>query len=192
MHCTCTGFGKTYLEQNVPKYTDQLAMLCKLIERGFPKSQCVLRIDPIIPDGVGYACRVIAEAFRLGLLLEMRVRISILDNYPHVRKRFQDIGAGVLYGGNFSPSAAGFMTVKTALSKYPLTYETCAEPRLMGAMFEHIGCISKKDLDILGIRFTDATINPQSRHGCLCLGCKTELLTNKYPCPNGCLYCYWK
>ena len=49
VHCTCTGFGGTELEPNVPDYKIQLNRLKLLIDSGFPISQCVLRIDPIIP-----------------------------------------------------------------------------------------------------------------------------------------------
>ena len=56
---------------------------------------------------------------------------------------------------------------------------------------EQIGCISKRDFDILGIPFD----NPEGgfqRKGCLCVAGKTELLNNKKRCPSGCLYCYWR
>lgn len=44
----------------------------------------------------------------------------------------------------------------------------------------------------MGLPVPDAGTNPQGRGGCLCLSCKTELLTCRAQCPHGCLYCYWK
>ena len=40
----------------------------------------------------------------------------------------------------------------------------------------------------------DAEINTMGyqRKGCMCYAGKTELLSHKTKCSNGCLYCYWK
>ena len=53
VHCTCTGWGHTRMEPNVPDYKQQLAQMKKLIESGFPASRMVLRIDPIFPTEKG-------------------------------------------------------------------------------------------------------------------------------------------
>ena len=50
VHCTCTGYGSSALEPNVPDYKWQLSSLENLIKRGFPAENCVLRIDPILPS----------------------------------------------------------------------------------------------------------------------------------------------
>lgn len=83
------------------------------------------------------------------------------------------------------------------LNAYAFTYEVCAEDylakRLRDSMI--IGCISPKDLRIMGIPYAnlnELSINPQNRKGCHCLSCKTELLTDRKQCPNGCVYCFWK
>ena len=49
VHATCTGWGRTDFEPNVPDYKTQLHQLKKLIKKGFPADHCVLRIDPIFP-----------------------------------------------------------------------------------------------------------------------------------------------
>lgn len=55
------------------------------------------------------------------------------------------------------------------------------------------GCVSKADLDILGLPVpAGITSNPQNRTGCHCLSIKGELLDHRAPCPNKCIYCYWK
>lgn len=53
VHCTCTGYGNSSLEPNVPDYKTQLKHLAYLIDMGFPADNCVLRIDPIFPSEKG-------------------------------------------------------------------------------------------------------------------------------------------
>lgn len=55
VHATCTGYGGTELEPNVPNFTTQLTMIKMLLDDGFPAEQIVLRIDPIFPtvNGMG-------------------------------------------------------------------------------------------------------------------------------------------
>lgn len=205
---TCTGFGGTVIEPNVPVYTTQLDSLKALINRGFPAKQCVLRIDPIFPTekGIKKVRKVVEYADEIGVLKDVRVRVSILDEYTHVKQRFRDAGLPTVYGeGN---TAEFFLMTRTAIAlhnlhkEYGISFYTCAEPKLikfLKAMHGEDqkvciaqGCISNEDLVILGLPEVDLPVNMQKREGCLCLSCKTELLKNKTRCPNGCLYCYWK
>ena len=194
VHATCTGYGGTQIEPNVPEPYWQLSQLRKLIHCGFPKEQCVLRLDPIIPtkNGIMVAKTILDTAASLNLLPDMRIRISILDEYKHVKERFKEHGILCNYTF-FQPSSYMIYQLMDALSEYPYTFECCAEPKLTGTQYKHIGCISKNDLDILHIAYEeDMDINPQNRRGCLCLSCKRELLSSKTQCPHKCLYCYWK
>ncbi len=196
VHCTCTGWGGTPTEPNVPTYTEQLNQLNKLLSRGFPKSHCVLRVDPIFATekGIKRVEKVLAAAFKMGLLPDMRVRISIFDEYNHVKARFRQAGLLPMYGSCFQSPQPVTDTLIEALRKYKLQYECCAEPQLQGECFKHVGCVSSKDIEIMGIDTADIpqSVNCQNRTGCLCLSCKTELLKNKHRCPHQCLYCYWK
>ncbi len=89
LHCTCTGWGDTLVEPGVPAWEDTLAALETLIRKGFPAENVVLRIDPIIPDGSGFE-RVDTVLFSAEKIKGLkRVRVSVLDNYPHVRARFR-------------------------------------------------------------------------------------------------------
>lgn len=74
--------------------------------------------------------------------------------------------------------------IQTNISLYK-HFESCAEN-----IGERIGCISKRDFDILSLPFDNVTGGFQ-RKGCLCVAGKTELLNNKKRCPSGCIYCYW-
>lgn len=198
VHCTCTGYGNTALEPNVPDYKVQLNSLRDLIDRGFPAENCVLRIDPIFPSEKGL--NKVREVMNYFISLNMgvtRIRISIVDEYRHVKERYRQRGWTPLYGDNFGPSNEQIEMVAHLLNTYAFIYETCAEQHLARRLrnSQIIGCISTKDLQIMGIPYANAnelSINPQNRNGCHCLSCKTELLTERKPCPNGCIYCFWK
>ena len=197
IHATCTGWGQSIIEPNVPPYHSQLSQLKKLIRKGFPLEQCVLRIDPIFPtsNGLKRVCEVLDMAFDMQLLPRMRVRISIFDEYPHVKERFRKIGFVPIYGSNFYASKSMMDDVCNTLSQYDIQFHTCAEPYLNSpdGLFVHSGCISEIDLRILGLQLDlNTKVNMQNRNGCLCLSCKTELLNCKHPCKHQCIYCYWK
>lgn len=197
IHCTCTGWGGSLIEPNVPKFTTQLNQLKKLIDMGFSPKNCVLRIDPIFPtkSGIDRVHQVI-DTFTTMNLDVNRIRISIVDEYKHIKERYKKYGWQPIYNDKFGPDDNQIKMVSDALSRYPQhIFETCAEDKLttMCINTKKTGCISKTDLEIMGLQ-TDKTIdeNPQNRYGCHCLSCKTELLSNKHPCKNGCVYCYWK
>ena len=199
VHATCTGWGGTFMEPNVPEYTAQLDSLRKLIDAGFPKEQCVLRIDPIIPatfdgiNGLDQVRNVISYAKELGLLPDIRVRVSIVDEYNHVKNRLTARGFHMIYApGRNYPGSQATLDVLHLLLDYPeITFETCAEPYLPMKNIEGIGCVSEKDLALFGLKPDTNNLNPQNRFGCLCLAGKHELLTNKKQCPHKCMYCYW-
>lgn len=196
VHCGCTGWGGSWLEPNVPPYFDQLYELNDMIANGFPKEQCVLRIDPIVPNDEGiYRLNLVLEKARaLGLLPGIRVRVSILDEYRHVKTRIRAIGRMEPFYENARkyPTPQETALVRQTLESYgDITFETCAEPYLSGKNIEHTGCISQKDLDVFGLQSDTSYVNPQNRTGCLCLAGKRELLCNKKRCPHQCLYCYW-
>lgn len=192
LHCTCTGWGSTWMEPNVPNYKMTLQALKNL---DFPKDNCVLRIDPIIPniEGLLKVSQVLAYANEIGLL-PMRVRVSIIDQYPHVKARLAAMGKEPFFP-SFYLSLPAVMQVKTmlqSLSKtYDILFESCAEPLLDGLGIENTGCVSKRDLKIFGLRPDTNEINIQRRRGCQCLANKCELLTSKTRCPHQCVYCYW-
>lgn len=196
IHAGCTGWGSSIIEPCVPPYTWQLNQLKKLTDMGFPINRCVLRIDPIFPTekGLKRVCEVLDYAFNIGLLPQIRVRISVLDEYKHVKSRFKQLGYDPIYGKSFYAPKHMMEAVKTTLSKYDIQFHTCAEPYLNDdtGLFVHSGCISNIDLRIMGLPEIQTETNPQNRNGCLCLSCKTELLEHKSQCPHRCAYCYWQ
>lgn len=200
VHATITGWGNTVLEPNVPAYEYSLDMLAKLVRDGFDVNHCVLRIDPIVPTqpGLELVDRVLTYASKCPELERMRVRISLLDEYAHVKERLGAKGYASFYGGHrFQPNDREVADTLALLERWHdttgLVFETCAEPRLDSPAVRHCGCVGETDLALMGLALPDgAGINPQNRHGCLCLSCKHELLDCKHRCPHKCLYCYWK
>lgn len=171
-------------------------MLEKLVLKGFPLTNIVLRVDPIIPtaEGIQRACMVLEYAHsRLDI---KRIRISILDEYRHVKNRLESMGHDTFYPGNSFYATKDMMNnVVSALTKLPYVYETCAEDLLASKskQFKITGCVSELDLDIMGIEVPEGLLeNMQNRRGCHCLSCKKELLSYKAQCPNRCVYCYWQ
>lgn len=194
VHCTCTGYGGTELEPHVPNYQTQLNALKTLIDKGFPAENCVLRIDPIFPSEKGL--NKVKEVMQYFMNLNTgvtRIRVSIVDEYNHVKERYRQRGWTPLFNG-FGPSPTQVYEVASLLKLYPYTFEACAENELTTYSSNIIaqGCISNKDLEIMNLPVYEMPINPQHRHGCMCLSCKTELFEKRQPCLHGCIYCFWK
>lgn len=196
VHCTCTGYGHTPLEPNVPNYKEQLNNLKELIDMGFPADRCVLRIDPIFPTEKGL--NRVKETLNYFMSLNTRVtriRVSIVDEYKHVKKRYRQLGWNPIYGDAFGPSVEQIKAVADVLAQFPqYTFETCAENKLadITANCRVQGCISNVDLWLMGLSEVNLSENPQNRVDCHCLSCKTELLTERKQCPHQCVYCFWK
>lgn len=208
IHCTCTGWGSTQMEPGVVPYWVQLNSLKHLIEAGFPAYRCVLRLDPILPymNGIEGAEAVLQHFYSLNLGVS-RVRISVVDDYKHVKQRFRDAGWETIYPGtNFYASQEQMTQIIQMLARNKrdkVFFETCAESQLAriadslgyrGLIHEE-GCVSLSDLFLLGFEgFSKEQfgINPQHRSGCRCLSCKKELLSGRHPCQNNCKYCFWR
>lgn len=197
VHCGCTGHGGTRIEPGSPVPRIQLFSLRMLICAGFPVENCVLRIGPVIPDAHGLDAmrHVLRQADEIIGLDKLRVRVSVVDDYPHVKERFRTAGLPTIYPGRqFYASPEQFQAVASACAEFPdVVFETCAEKTLIGPNVKALGCVSDQDLELCGItRTKTAGANPQNRSGCLCLSGKKELLACRHPCASRCMYCYWK
>ncbi len=198
VHGTCTGWGGSWLEPNVPAAALQMHALKILVSRGFPVDNLVLRLDPIIPteEGIRNAEMVLDWASKFNGLA--RIRISVLDEYNHVKNRLIAAGHKPFYGNAFQPDWEMKRNVIEMLQRWPqLHFETCAEDWLASApRLDNVigcGCVSIRDLELMGIKLDRLyDENMQNRNGCHCLACKAELLDQKKRCPNQCLYCYWR
>ena len=196
VHATCTGWGGTPMEPNVPDFKTQLEKACWIVGMGLPASRMVFRIDPIIPTAEGLEkAKAVLDTLESFHLTRPRIRVSVMDGYRHALARMQARGYDVT-GLEYQATDAQMKQVSDLLHNYPFLYETCAEPRLVKLdpkRFLQTGCVSHVDLkvmNLLPIRPWD--VNGQKRNGCMCLTCKTELLSNRHPCGHNCAYCYWK
>ncbi len=186
LHCTCTGYGGTNMEPNVPEPVKVHAGVLHLIDCGFPVDHIVLRTDPIFPTEKGLQrVKSIWDLFSdTGI---KRCRYSVVDMYPHVKDRIRK-AYGTVPFESFQAPTTMMQTVRDLVldNEGLYQFESCAE-----SLPQQVGCISKKDFDILGIDFEESPGGFQ-RKGCLCVAGKTELLDHKTRCPSGCLYCYWR
>ena len=170
IHSTITGLGGTVFEPNIPPYQESLIAYHQ-ISNLIGKNRVVLRIDPIIDNlDIMFYQDLIKES-------EGRVRISFLDLYPHVLRRFKD-------------NEIKFKRTEfhLPLRDRVLIWELLNKPEICGELdMDVTPCVSELDCKILGV-------NPYGykgqRFACACLGNKRELLTMK--CTYNCLYCYWK
>jgi hypothetical protein len=107
--------------------------------------------------------------------------------YSHVKERFNKAGIPLPYNSFMAPKYMINNTLRL-LDTYEGIYEfeSCAENTK-----HQVGCISQKDLDILGINEKLETGGFQ-RAGCMCAAGKTELLNSKKQCNHKCIYCYWR
>lgn len=198
VHGTCTGWGGTWLEPNVPPTSEQIWSLARLTSNGFPVTNLVLRVDPIIPTEEGIRRAEIALSMAGQIRGLSRVRISVLDEYRHVKDRLVSAGHSPFYGKSFQAGWQMKRVVMNMLKRWPgMRFETCAEDWLARCRglgnVDCCGCVSVKDLSLMGLNLDRVYgENGQGRHGCHCLSCKTELLNRKERCPNQCLYCYWQ
>lgn len=207
LHATCTGWGGEFLEPNVPSPESYKIQLEKLLKLGFPKSQIVLRTDPIIPSRAGFAKFV--KVLRLMRDLEIkRVRLSVMDLYPHVYTRLlgrfgdaietQEIFEA--YSLRPDGSSRYFNAKKYWFDKLD---QLCAMPEFKNYEFEScgekfdflyidkIGCVSEKDLSVFGLKRGDLCAGG-NRLTCSCLN-KEQIIPggmSRGRCPNQCIYCY--
>lgn len=204
LHVDCTGWGGSLVEPFVPDYKTQLERLKIIKDTDFPADRLVLRIDPVFPtrNGLARVNDVLTHAAAIDAIdVTSRIRISVLDEYRHVKDRFRKLGYDPIYGDSFHASPEQFHAVERLFKAWAERgygpFETCAERDLHETVdgvltFVHQGCLSEADLAAMGLSYDSDFVNPQNRSGCLCLGCKKELLAKKHPCPFKCQYCYWQ
>lgn len=192
LHCTVTGYGGSVLEPNIPKPQKIYENLRLLLDAGFPKEQVVLRIDPIIPTGRGIKkADAVADVFWGSY---ERIRISVIDMYPHVRERFKEKNIPCPFGESKIAPKESMELVERFINKWigKVRVELCAEQDINKGY--HTGCVSEFEYRLFNMELPDPKKEEsrnRQRTSCSCFP-KRELLSEKCRCPYQCLYCYWK
>lgn len=201
-HHTVTGFGGSEFEPGVKTPEFEFAQFKKLIERGFPISHYVLRVDPILCFSVKHMKNVLNvldmwKDFMKTQDTKLRCRVSIVDMYDHVRKRIKEqINFDVPWSG-FHADKVVFEYVNNRLKQYTDTFEfeACAETqqRMPSDFIHYCGCASFADLLILGKDVSEYGYpDKKQRQECQCLAKKQILSVKPGRCAHQCLYCFWK
>lgn len=187
VHATITGNGGSFIEPNVPHPSVTVAGLYALAAI-IPPQRIVLRVDPIIPNDAGISW----IPYLMGNLPRgvNRIRFSIIDNYKHVGDR----GLYLPWKGLHAPEHMAAKVVNAFMPYASGGYiESCGEDYKVIPDSWKLGCISIRDLELLGLNYNPIfAVTSKQRYSCKCLSVKTELLTNRKRCGHGCLYCYWK
>lgn len=196
LHCTVTGMGGSKIEPLVPKKEWSYQQVKKLIDKGFPVKQIVLRVDPIVPTekGIETAIDVINLFMDLGI---KRVRISFLDMYKHVKERFNNEKVKLPYNTFHATDVSRLNALQMIINvtvRNNIDLEICGEPNIGDMYLKTTPCLSQKDVDILGLTDKITLIgNKEARTHCGCSENKTELIKDKpHQCNNKCLYCFWR
>lgn len=181
IHCTITGFGKTIIEPGVAAPEVTIKAYNELINI-YGGEKVILRVDPIVLTDKGEQTAINIIKNRKG-----RLRISFLDMYSHVIKRFEAAGIDLPYSTFHAPleKRLNFVEKIRHLGISDGTVEICGEPNMVCT-----GCVSIRDINALGLDIKLYGFSNQ-RPTCHCVANKTELLNNKFRCPHKCIYCYW-
>lgn len=197
LHYTITGLGESVYEENVPHVSYSINRLFELWE-DFPISQTVIRIDPIIPflsESIRGVYNLLSEVSRrLSVNQFPRVRVSMIDMYPHTRRRLENLGLDIPYNTFHAPQEY-FDKIEELLYQFSVDFrfESCAESKFSDKFIKKIGCVSEEDIRILGMDPNEFDLSRNgTRDGCLCIK-KTQLLKVKpHRCSHKCAYCFWK
>jgi len=189
-HITITGLGGSVLEPLVPDWKTSCADLASFISKVENLNTVVLRIDPLVPSITDFSVieSILEVAFNLGIT---RVRTSVIDYYPFVRKKFESKKLP-LVGIGFQPDfKAKFDLLKNlaeiVIGKYGMSLEACAEDIQVPGI-TRIGCADREEWKALGL---DLPKGSPKRWSCFCDTPKYDLLPKEPTCGYNCLYCYW-
>lgn len=199
IHCSITGYGKSVVEPNVSPHIVSVMMMVELIKRGY---NIVLRIDPIIPTVRGFdRVKSVIEytKIHLGSLNNLRIRWSLIDNYKHIKARDINLPWNSFHVPEVSSDPENWLGANDIINYFSHLEETesciiecCAEQYTNIPKHWIVGCVSIKDLGIMGIPSPVYCTKSNQRKACRCISLKKELLNTKKQCAYSCKYCYWR
>lgn len=193
IHATITGLSESVVEPSFdgawPFILDEAVGVW---EQFYPEAKFVLRIDPIIPNHSSEAIiyTIMKEAKDKGV---KDVRFSIMDNYPFIRRRFEELSLTVPKTFQYDRKIIHEweVTMATFAKKLDMKLNICAEEVSTLVLSKYIGeqgCASVEEWKSLGLYLEPCAF--KQRALCTCTAKKYDLLKG-YPCKNNCMYCYY-
>lgn len=202
IHCTITGLGGTPAEPHIPLPDYVLEQSVKMIkERGIDPLFVTVRVDPLVPELLDRQMDVIPRVLETFAKAGVRdCRASVVDYYPHVRAKFDQVGMNHPVG--FQPSTAVKELAINMLfhltARFNMNLHLCAESipqslsNSIGIDIDTEGCASRSSWERLGITGLKPLVRSQRRE-CTCDLYKEDLLKGlRKGCQPGCIYCYWR
>lgn len=203
LHYVVTGWGGTPMEPFTPSIQGSFQLLQNLISQGFPVEQVVLRIDPIIPNEAGLkALKLVLQLYSRTSIKRVRYKMFLHSNELMQRQSWFQVCTFVqnpYYSEThnkvfFSASEFQRKAVYNILKDFEwvFTFESC--DRLDVRQTSHAtGCISMKDLRIIGIPDIDVLETLKDNRNCRCPINKRELMPNRTTqCALKCAHCIKK
>lgn len=180
LHLTVTGLGGSFIEPGVPTVDYNARQLKKLFEHGFPCTQTVLRIDPMIS---AYLAKHILDAFcDTGVT---RVKFSFLNLTNYTSNSLSDAEI------NRCIEDATELIDYSHAKNYQYTFESCAGAWLKHKDIQLRGCMNEKEAGSLGLKDVRFEHGKRNRNFCLAPLNRVELLEG-HKCLHNCKYCFLK
>lgn len=192
IHSTNTGLVGSILEpQLVLSWKEGLYQSIDMWKNTYPEAKFVLRIDPIIPshssESIIYTMMKVAKTSGVE-----DVRFSIIDCYPFVRRRFDNLHLFIPFEFQYPERiiTSWSTTIGTFARDLGMNINSCVEklPPSHALFIGSQGCASKEEWATLGLEVEPCTF--KQRDLCTCTAKKYDLLKGK-PCKNNCMYCYY-
>lgn len=211
LHVVVSGYGESPLEPKTPHPRTMYESIANLIRSGFPKSQIVLRIDPVIPSEQGtQVLSMVLEAFATLHIKRCRIKLlhlnknvisrevwNYLQYFGRMENPYYNQVENKVYSG---PSRKHISRVYELLKSFSTQYEfetcTCDEYNDIDPL-PLLGCVSFKDLKILGVTDVNLIPNLDKKKKCRCPVNAKEILKidrkiKNVQCQLHCVHCLHK
>lgn len=199
IHCTITGLGGTAFEPQILAPNLMVESCLEFFSKHMIDLRTVtLRIDPIINEALGLQLAEAIEGMQAFSKAGVKdCRISVVDYYPHVRERFDNLGIGHPNSFQLQQDRKDELInyFLQQANRFNMNLHLCAEQMPAKPNYPNIdteGCASAASWERLGITGLKPPFRKQRRE-CTCDLGKQDLLTGlSKGCPDGCAYCYWR
>ena len=204
LHISVTGFGASFVEPGIEKWSDTLATVKELIESGMVLPDLVtLRYDPLLrldfDDWTISNCSI--ELFEAIIVQAAKLKIKRvitsacdLDTYKRAAKRIGSVGLKAV-GPNEKEAIELVKAMAAVCHNSELLFSVCCSPKID---FDDFGCVDGKlyNKTSEGARSSEVLHNKvgSQRPRCLCTHSRdigySKGFTHCFSQGAGCVYCY--